>query len=265
MREYTEKEIKAIKENYDRDELQHGCGYWSCCLEHDCFCSMDAKVSKGFDIKVWDSMMESFQRGMHEYQLELEELEREEDERGCPDDDDIWSQEDPLLESADAYVSLVVGQATRYPRDKTKVITRVFLRPDRNAVIVILAADDPVVFNRIYGRLSRNLGYNVDVDNVWIVGPDCDPSLSGPFTLTKVKDGINFNGAIDQVVEIDGEQYILNSSEGTTEGDPTEGRFRKLGIDPEDLRYDWDKYVQTHLDVFGSTPQELYRLHMIHG
>ena len=32
MREYTEKEIQEIREEYERDEDEHGCGYWSVCL-----------------------------------------------------------------------------------------------------------------------------------------------------------------------------------------------------------------------------------------
>lgn len=47
MREYTEKEIQEIRETYNSDELEHGCGYWSVCLDHECFCSMDAPSVKG--------------------------------------------------------------------------------------------------------------------------------------------------------------------------------------------------------------------------
>lgn len=100
MREYTEKEIQEIRETYNSDELEHGCGYWSVCLDHECFCSMDAPVSKGFNIEVWDRMYADMREELGELQKEREQLDMEMSCKDFPweeyasddwgDDEDEW-------------------------------------------------------------------------------------------------------------------------------------------------------------------------------
>lgn len=50
--------FERIKKQYEKDLLDHGCGYWSVCFEHgsSCPCSPTSKVMQGFDIKTWESL-----------------------------------------------------------------------------------------------------------------------------------------------------------------------------------------------------------------
>lgn len=52
------KRINSIKAAYYRDQIDHGCGYWSVCSTrgYECPCSPSSKVMQGFDIEVWDSL-----------------------------------------------------------------------------------------------------------------------------------------------------------------------------------------------------------------
>lgn len=77
MREYTEKEIREIRETFEADEVEHGCGYWSVCLEHECFCSTDAPVSRGFNIEVWDRMYADMREELAELRRECEQRDME--------------------------------------------------------------------------------------------------------------------------------------------------------------------------------------------
>lgn len=79
-REYTPEEIEQIKAEYEEAEKEYGCGYWPVCYEHDCFCSMDAEVSQGFSIDVWERLHDEMHEQFHEdreeikrsYELEVE-------------------------------------------------------------------------------------------------------------------------------------------------------------------------------------------------
>lgn len=81
----TEEEISQIMEIYEEDEREHGCGYWSVCLDHDCFCSMDAPVSQGFDIAIWDRMLDE-----KEVELAMLHEELRKSYQSEYDDDDEW-------------------------------------------------------------------------------------------------------------------------------------------------------------------------------
>lgn len=55
---------------YNDDLIEHGCGYYGVCLEHDCPCHPDAAVSKGFDLGVYLRLKkesdDEYRRGMDE-------------------------------------------------------------------------------------------------------------------------------------------------------------------------------------------------------
>lgn len=49
------------RKQYNLNEVEHDCGYWSVCDEcgHACPCSPSAKVNKGFDNELWNRMKHS--------------------------------------------------------------------------------------------------------------------------------------------------------------------------------------------------------------
>lgn len=52
---------RAAFKHYEKDLMDHGCGYWSVCSEHGyaCMCSPTSKVMQGFDMDVWNSLARS--------------------------------------------------------------------------------------------------------------------------------------------------------------------------------------------------------------
>lgn len=79
LHERTPEEIAEIKEIFDEDELKHGCGYWSVCIDHACFCSMDAAVSQGFNIEVWDRLEKEYREEITAYREEMRQYDEEDD------------------------------------------------------------------------------------------------------------------------------------------------------------------------------------------
>jgi hypothetical protein len=55
------------KKQYDKDESNHDCGYWSVCDDHACGCSPTAKVSQGFNNEVYEDMRKDIQKQYDEY------------------------------------------------------------------------------------------------------------------------------------------------------------------------------------------------------
>lgn len=53
-------ELVAFR-RYEKDLMDHGCGYWSVCSEHGyaCMCSPTSKVMSGFDMDVWNRLKKS--------------------------------------------------------------------------------------------------------------------------------------------------------------------------------------------------------------
>lgn len=47
------------KEQFERIEMNHGCGYWNVCDDHACPCSPTAAVSRGFSEAVYERMAEA--------------------------------------------------------------------------------------------------------------------------------------------------------------------------------------------------------------
>ena len=44
------------KEQFEKIELNHGCGYWHVCDDHACPCAPSAAVSQGFNEEVYARM-----------------------------------------------------------------------------------------------------------------------------------------------------------------------------------------------------------------
>jgi hypothetical protein len=45
------------KENFDKSEAEHGCGYWSVCWEHACPCAVVTE-NKGYSEEIYNSLKE---------------------------------------------------------------------------------------------------------------------------------------------------------------------------------------------------------------
>lgn len=54
--------LERLKEQYVRDYMAHGCGYWSVCWEHACPCASTAAVMQGFSLDVWNSLQADSKR-----------------------------------------------------------------------------------------------------------------------------------------------------------------------------------------------------------
>lgn len=50
--------MRAAFKQYEKDAMEHGCGYWSVCDErgYACMCSPSSKVMQGFNFDVWERM-----------------------------------------------------------------------------------------------------------------------------------------------------------------------------------------------------------------
>lgn len=65
------------QEQFDKIELEHGCGYWFVCDDHACACAPTAAVSQGFNLKVYESMrrqQEKDRKNMEREMLELDKM-----------------------------------------------------------------------------------------------------------------------------------------------------------------------------------------------
>lgn len=81
-------EIAQIHQLYDKALVEHGCGYYPVCYEHDCFCNPDALVLKGFSIDLWDKMADEFDWAVAEFQRMISAAEMIDDDLEEEDDED---------------------------------------------------------------------------------------------------------------------------------------------------------------------------------
>jgi len=57
------------KEQFDRIESEHGCGYYNVCWEHACPCAVTTEY-KGYSEKIYNSLKEEAARVVREYEEE---------------------------------------------------------------------------------------------------------------------------------------------------------------------------------------------------
>ncbi|MCM1215390.1 MAG: hypothetical protein NC548_12830 [Lachnospiraceae bacterium] len=50
--------VNVHRERYNKDEEEHGCGYWSVCSDRSCPCSPTAPSQQGFNEKIWQNFLE---------------------------------------------------------------------------------------------------------------------------------------------------------------------------------------------------------------
>lgn len=63
------------KEQFEKIELEYGCGYWYVCDDHSCPCHPTAKVSQGFDDDVYESMKRQQEKDRDFIEQETREIE----------------------------------------------------------------------------------------------------------------------------------------------------------------------------------------------
>ena len=44
------------KEQFEKIEIEHGCGYWNVCDDHSCPCSPSSPVGQGFNEETYANM-----------------------------------------------------------------------------------------------------------------------------------------------------------------------------------------------------------------
>lgn len=57
------------QEQFDKIELEHGCGYWNLCWEHACPCAITVE-HKGLRQDIWNSIVEENKKITEEYDKE---------------------------------------------------------------------------------------------------------------------------------------------------------------------------------------------------
>ena len=54
------------QEQFDKIEMEHGCGYWNVCWEHACPCAITTE-NKGLTLEIYDSMIEETREVINGY------------------------------------------------------------------------------------------------------------------------------------------------------------------------------------------------------
>ena len=85
------------QENFDRIEMEHGCGYWNMCWEHVCPCAITTE-NKGLTESIYNGFVEENRKiseefNENEFNEEMEELKRIEEIENMDMSGSYWDDE----------------------------------------------------------------------------------------------------------------------------------------------------------------------------
>lgn len=164
MKKYTEEEIRLIRETYDKDEENHGCGYWSVCLEHDCMCHEESPVRQGFDINVWDDMEADMDAQIASVWGDDDYLDAEDGDYDYGDDDEF----DPIsCFNADSRLARQVGNhimAVIKKHNGPEIVpVHIWFRPASHyGLIINIGLKDEALLRTVIEEVYKDLHENMD-------------------------------------------------------------------------------------------------------
>lgn len=264
---YTTEDLEIIRKIFDEDELEHGCGYYSQCLEHACPCSPSAPVSQGFNIDVWNRLSEEKQAEMdfilgsddYDDYDEIEDDDLDYDVKFV-DTNEAWTDKDPELER---YLEGVIHDTCqRYKLTPDKIQIKTWRGIGLDTCIVAVKCDNKTAKEQMERRIYRNLKYHSYYDFTTILTA-ADPHITEKNTYYLTRDGepIDPAHAIDHI-DVFGEKYILNYTGKNHSCGSVEDLWADLKAAYDKIEKDrltsWDSFTYAYSKAYGMHPLQYH-------